>query len=35
MFATTFEGFGLPILEAQSTGRPLITVDVPDEGSSR
>jgi glycosyltransferase involved in cell wall biosynthesis len=28
IFATTFEGFGLPILEAQSTGRPLITSDL-------
>lgn len=25
MFVSTYEGFGLPILEAQATGRPLIT----------
>jgi glycosyltransferase involved in cell wall biosynthesis len=24
-FASTYEGFGLPILEAQATGRPVIT----------
>lgn len=28
MFATLFEGFGLPILEAQATGRPLITSNI-------
>lgn len=25
LFASTFEGFGLPIIEAQATGRPVIT----------
>ncbi len=25
VFASTYEGFGLPILEAQATGRPLVT----------
>lgn len=25
LFASTFEGFGLPVLEAQATGRPLVT----------
>ena len=25
LFASTFEGFGMPILEAQATGRPVIT----------
>ena len=25
MFASTYEGFGLPILEAQATGRPVVT----------
>ena len=25
MFVSTYEGFGLPILEAQAAGRPLIT----------
>ena len=29
MFASTYEGFGLPILEAQAVGRPLITSDLP------
>ena len=29
MFASTFEGFGLPIIEAQATGRPVITSDLP------
>jgi glycosyltransferase involved in cell wall biosynthesis len=29
MFATLFEGFGLPILEAQATGRPVITSNIP------
>jgi glycosyltransferase involved in cell wall biosynthesis len=28
MFASTYEGFGLPIVEAQATGRPVITSDV-------
>lgn len=27
MFASLYEGFGLPILEAQATGRPVITSD--------
>jgi glycosyltransferase involved in cell wall biosynthesis len=27
LFASTFEGFGMPILEAQSVGRPVITSD--------
>jgi glycosyltransferase involved in cell wall biosynthesis len=27
-FASTYEGFGLPILEAQATGRPVITSNV-------
>ena len=28
LFPSTFEGFGLPILEAQKTGRPVITSDL-------
>lgn len=28
-FPTTYEGFGLPILEAQATGRPLLTSNIP------
>lgn len=28
MFASTYEGFGLPILEAQASGRPIITSSV-------
>lgn len=28
IFATLFEGFGLPILEAQATGRPIITSNI-------
>jgi glycosyltransferase involved in cell wall biosynthesis len=28
-FASTYEGFGLPILEAQSVGRPLVTSNIP------
>jgi glycosyltransferase involved in cell wall biosynthesis len=28
VFASTYEGFGLPILEAQATGRPVITSNV-------
>ena len=27
MFASTYEGFGMPILEAQATGRPVVTSD--------
>lgn len=27
-FASTFEGFGMPILEAQATGRPVITSNI-------
>ncbi|MGJ8638324.1 MAG: glycosyltransferase family 4 protein [Opitutaceae bacterium] len=27
-FASTYEGFGLPILEAQATGRPVLTSDI-------
>jgi glycosyltransferase involved in cell wall biosynthesis len=28
VFASTFEGFGMPIIEAQATGRPVITSNV-------
>ncbi|MFZ9660865.1 MAG: glycosyltransferase family 4 protein [Chitinophagaceae bacterium] len=28
LFASTYEGFGMPILEAQSTGRPVITSNI-------
>ena len=28
LFASTYEGFGVPILEAQSTGRPVITSNI-------
>lgn len=28
LFASTYEGFGVPILEAQSTGRPIITSNI-------
>jgi glycosyltransferase involved in cell wall biosynthesis len=28
-FASTYEGFGLPILEAQATGRPVLTSTIP------
>jgi len=28
VFASTYEGFGLPIIEAQATGRPVITSDL-------
>jgi glycosyltransferase involved in cell wall biosynthesis len=28
-FASTYEGFGLPIVEAQATGRPVITSNLP------
>lgn len=28
-FVSTYEGFGLPILEAQATGRPVLTSDIP------
>lgn len=28
MFVSTFEGFGLPVIEAQGTGRPLITSNI-------
>jgi glycosyltransferase involved in cell wall biosynthesis len=29
VFASTYEGFGLPIVEAQATGRPVITSNIP------
>jgi len=29
IFASTFEGFGLPVIEAQAIGRPLITSNIP------
>ena len=28
VFASTYEGFGLPILEAQATGRPVVTSNI-------
>jgi glycosyltransferase involved in cell wall biosynthesis len=28
VFASTYEGFGLPIIEAQATGRPVVTSDL-------
>ena len=28
LFASTFEGFGLPVIEAQAIGRPLVTSDL-------
>ena len=28
VFTSTYEGFGLPILEAQATGRPVVTSDL-------
>jgi glycosyltransferase involved in cell wall biosynthesis len=28
IFASTYEGFGLPILEAQATGRPVVTSNI-------
>lgn len=28
-FASTYEGFGLPVIEAQATGRPVLTSDIP------
>ena len=29
VFVSTYEGFGLPILEAQATGRPVLTSSIP------
>ena len=29
LFVSTYEGFGMPILEAQSVGRPILTADIP------
>jgi len=29
VFASTYEGFGLPIIEAQATGRPVVTSNIP------